>query len=69
MGGYLSIINRLGTEGSLDILNSYEWMLLLLLLLQQQLQLQLQIFLDLKLKKAANCIIMYVINKTYTEVV
>ena len=56
MGGYLSIINRLGTEGSLDILNSYEWvllLLLLLLLLQQklQLQLQLQIFLDLRLKK------------------
>ena len=53
MGGYLSIINRLGTEGSLDILNSYEWVLLLLLLLQQQLQLQLQlqIFLDLRLKK------------------
>ena len=56
MGGYLSIINRLGTEGSLDILNSYEWVLLLLLLLlmlqqQLQLQLQLQIFLDLRLKK------------------
>ena len=53
MGGYLSIINRLGTEGSLDILNSYEWVLLLLLLLQQQLQLQLQlqIFLNLRLKK------------------
>ena len=54
MGGYLSIINRLGTEGSLDILNSYEWVLLLLLLLLQQqlqLQLQLQIFLDLRLKK------------------
>ena len=58
MGGYLSIINRFSTEGSLDILNSYEWVLLLLrllllLLLQQQLQLQLQlqIFLDLRLKK------------------
>ena len=53
MGGYLSIFNRLGTEGSLDILNSYEWVLLLLLLLLQQLQLQLQlqIFLDLRLKK------------------
>ena len=56
MGGYLSIFNRLGTEGSLDILNSYEWVLLLLLLLllqqqQLQLQLQLQIFLDLRLKK------------------
>ena len=42
MGSYLSIINKLSAQESLDILNAFKTVLVLLLLLLLQLQLQLQ---------------------------